>query len=100
MGVVDEPRVLLRHIGADIVEMDDHGAHTTCCGGGGGLVSTRSDLSAEVAKARVQDAVGTGADILTTDCPTCFSNLKEAAQELGRPIKVVLVWDLLLRALK
>ncbi len=100
MGVVDEPRELLRHIGATIVEMENHGAHTTCCGGGGGLVSTRSDLAIEVAKARVQEAVGTGASILATDCPTCFSNLKEAAQDMGKPIKVALVWDLLLRALK
>jgi len=100
MGVVEEPRQLLRHIGAEIVEMENHGAHTTCCGGGGGLVSTRSDLSMEVAKARVEEAVATGAEILTTDCPTCFTNLKEASQELGNPIRVVLVWDLLLRALK
>jgi Fe-S oxidoreductase len=100
MGVVEEPRRLLRHIGAFIVEMENHGAHTTCCGGGGGLVSTRSDLSMEVAKARVEEAVGTGAEILTTDCPTCFTNLKEAAQEMGNPIKVVLIWDLLLRALR
>lgn len=100
MGVVDEPRRLLRHIGAEIVEMENHGAHTTCCGGGGGLVSTRSDLSMEVAKARVEEAVATGAEVLATDCPTCFSNLKEASQELGNPIRVALVWDLLLRALK
>jgi Fe-S oxidoreductase len=100
MGVVDEPRQLLRHIGAEIVEMDNHGAHTTCCGGGGGMVSTRSDLSMEVAKARVEEAVETGAEVLVTDCPTCFTNLKEAAQEIGRPIKVSLIWDLLLRALK
>jgi Fe-S oxidoreductase len=90
MGVVEEPRQLLRHIGV----------HTTCCGGGGGLVSTRSDLAVEVAKARVEEAVATGAEILTTDCPTCFSNLKEAAQEMGNPIRVVLIWDLLLRALR
>ncbi|NIP35220.1 MAG: hypothetical protein GWN18_09735, partial [Thermoplasmata archaeon] len=100
MGVVEEPRQLLVHIGAELVEMEDHGAHTTCCGGGGGLVSTRSDLSMEVAKARVEEAVATGAEVLTTDCPTCFTNLKEASQDMGNPIKVVLVWDLLLRALK
>jgi len=100
MGVVDEPRQLLRHIGAEIVEMDNHGVHTTCCGGGGGLVSTRSDLSMKVAQARVEEAVATGAEILATDCPTCFTNLKEAAQEMGNPIKVVLIWELLLRALK
>ncbi|MCK5253979.1 MAG: (Fe-S)-binding protein [Thermoplasmata archaeon] len=100
MNVVDEPRDLLRHIGATIVEMPNHGVHTTCCGGGGGLVSTRSDLAAEVGKARVEEAVATGATILTTDCPTCFSNLREATQELGNPIKVALIWDLLLRALK
>jgi len=100
MGVVEEPRALLRHIGARIVEMPAHGAHTTCCGGGGGLSSTRSDLSMEVAKARVQEAVATGAEYLATDCPTCFTNLREAAQELKSPIKVALIWELLLKALK
>jgi len=99
-GVVEEPRALLRHIGATIVEMPSHGAHTTCCGGGGGLSSTRSDLSKEVARARVKEAMGTGAEMLVTDCPTCFSNLREAAQEMGSPIKVALVWELLLKALR
>jgi Fe-S oxidoreductase len=44
--------------------------------------------------------MGTGAEILATDCPTCFTNLREAAQEMGSPIKVALVWELLLKALK
>jgi fumarate reductase (CoM/CoB) subunit B len=100
MGVVDEPRLLLRHIGATVIDMANSGAHTTCCGGGGGLVSARSDLSVEVAKARVEEAVETGAELLVTDCPTCFSNLRNAAQEMGNPIKATLIWDLLLRSLK
>lgn len=99
MGVVDEPRQLLRHIGATVIDMDASGVNTTCCGGGGGLVSTRSDLSTEVAKARVRDAVETGAEYLVTDCPTCFTNLKEASQAMGGPIRVALIWDLLVRAL-
>ena len=54
----------------------------------------------QVSKARVRDAGETGAEILSTDCPTCFSNLKDAARELGNPIQVTLIWDLLLKALR
>ncbi len=100
MGVVDEPRQLLRHIGATVIDMENSGAHTTCCGGGGGLVSTRSELSREVAEKRVLEAGLTGAEILATDCPTCYTNLREAAQAMGNPIKVALIWDLLFKALR
>jgi fumarate reductase (CoM/CoB) subunit B len=100
MGVIDEPRLLLRHIGATVIDMAASGAHTTCCGGGGGLVATEGELALEISKARVAEAVETGAEILATDCPTCFSNLREAARAFGNPIKVALIWDLLLKALK
>ena len=100
MGVVDEPRQLLRHIGATVIDMANSGVHTTCCGGGGGVQASDSELTMEVSKARVRDAVETGAEILSTDCPTCFSNLKDAARELGNPIQVTLIWDLLLKALR
>jgi Fe-S oxidoreductase len=100
MGVVDEPRQLLRHIGATVIDMAASGAHTTCCGGGGGLVATEGELALDISKARIAEAVETGADILATDCPTCFSNLREAAREFGNPIRVSLIWDLLLKALK
>ena len=99
MGVVDEPRQLLRHVGATVIDMANSGAHTTCCGGGGGVQASNSELTMEISKARVREAVETGAEVLSTDCPTCFSNLKDAARELGNPIRVKLIWDLLLSAL-
>ena len=102
-ALTELPREILKKIGVEVIEMKNHGYNTQCCGGGGGVITSNIELSDEIAKSRVFQAIDTGVDTLVTVCPTCEPTLKKAAQNLrkeGKKIKVKSVWDLVWDALK
>lgn len=68
----ESPREMLRAIpGVNLVEMARHGATTVCCG------SSAMDFFPEcmsvIREERLQEAAGTGADILVDICQTCHN---------------------------
>jgi glycolate oxidase len=97
MGMVDEPREILKQIGVEIIEMETSGKEAECCGGGGGLLVTDKPLAERMAKKRVNQALETGVDTLVTLCPTCEFNIRNVANKNGGKLKVKnvldLVWD-------
>ena len=95
MDMVDEPRDILRKIGVELVEMPTYGKQAECCGGGGGLLVSDDKLAEKLAENRVEQAIETGAEILTTLCPTCEFNLKNAVEKLGGKIEVKNLLDIL-----
>lgn len=99
LGVVEEPRRILRALGLEVVEMEHHGIFSTCCGGGGGVLDVDRDLAIEVAKSRVRDAAVVGVNTIVTACPTCQPTLLRGAgrlaNELGTFVDVVDLWELL-----
>ncbi|HSJ56782.1 MAG TPA: (Fe-S)-binding protein [Anaerolineae bacterium] len=103
LGVVEEPRRILRALGIDVVEMEHHGTFSTCCGGGGGLLDVDRNLAVEVSKNRVRDAVEVGARVIVTACPTCRPTLLRGAgrlaNEIGYFVDVLDLWELLDQAL-
>jgi Fe-S oxidoreductase len=95
MGMVDEPRDILKKICSELIEMPTYGKQAECCGGGGGLLVSDDKLAEKLAEKRVEQAIETGAEILTTLCPTCEFNLKNAVEKLGGKIEVKNLLDLL-----
>lgn len=75
--VYDAPRKVLQSIpGLEIMEFPRARVDSLCCGGGGGRMW--SDFESErsrLANIRIQEALGTGADIIATACPWCFINM-------------------------
>jgi glycolate oxidase len=104
IGLIDEPREILRLIGVDLVEMPNHGVESKCCGGGGGILVSDGELSDQIALDRVREAISTGADLLVTACPTCEQTLKKAAATLSErgegEITVRRIADLVFKAIK
>ncbi len=104
LGVFEEPREILRQLGVELVEMENNRYFSTCCGGGGGISAVDPDLSIEIAKNRLRDAIGVGVEIVTTVCPTCEPTLLRAAgrlaPEVGTFADVQGLWDLLDKALE
>ena len=98
-GVVDQPREILRGLGADLREMEHHGERTFCCGAGGGQLYIADD-SVELPGGRVnhrrfEEAETTGADTVAVACPYCPIMLRDAAGQAGRDeIRVVDVAEL------
>jgi Fe-S oxidoreductase len=103
LGIIDEPRLILRALGIEVVEMEHHGTFSTCCGGGGGVLDVDRKLAIEVSKNRVRDAVVAGVDTIVTACPTCQPTLLRGAgrlaNELDLFVDVLDLWELLDEAL-
>ena len=100
MDLYEIPReVILKIPGVELIEMKRNRKHAWCCGAGGGVKSQFPDLSKAISKERIKEAIESGADILTTSCPFCIGNLKDAYDELGpeekEKIKVIDVIDFL-----
>lgn len=80
------PRNLLRAVrGLKLSEMDRSQQNALCCGGGGGnfftdMLGTGTDLSS---RARVREALATGADTLAVACPQCYRMLADAVKAEG-----------------
>jgi Fe-S oxidoreductase len=104
LGIVEEPRQILRALGVNVIEMEHHGIFSTCCGGGGGVLDVDRNLAIEVSKNRIRDAVAVGADTIVTACPTCQPTLLRGAgrlaNELDLFVDVLDLWELLDAALE
>ena len=98
MGMVEEPRAILRQIGVDLVELPASGKQAECCGGGGGVLVTDKELSEKLADKRMAQALALGVETLATLCPTCELNLGNAADRQGGAIKVNNLLDLVYQA--
>jgi Fe-S oxidoreductase len=99
-----EPRAILNSIkGLTLIEMDRSMQNALCCGGGGGnfftdILGTGSDLSS---RARIREALTTGADIIAVSCPQCFRMLDDAvkAQDAQEKIRVMEISEIMNAAL-
>jgi Fe-S oxidoreductase len=89
LGVYDEPRRLLTNVVTKFVEMPENKINARCCGAGGMFKAIDPDLSLKLAKKRVEQAQKLGATIVTSACPTCKSNLDEAAVDMESDIQVL-----------
>jgi glycolate oxidase len=91
IGMYEEPRQLLSHF-VELTEFEYNRDKAHCCGGGGGLQATNYELTSDIAKNRMKEAVDLEADIVVTACPSCKATLSNAAvdlkKEIGKKIKI------------
>jgi heterodisulfide reductase subunit D len=80
--VLDPPRkIVLALAGDNFAEMDWSGKKARSCGGCGGVPFTHPEISEKAARIRVEEALRTGARILTSADPECEHHLSGAVQE-------------------
>jgi heterodisulfide reductase subunit D len=98
--IYDAPRRIIKAIpGLEFVEMEDHGENALCCGGGGNLETLDAELSREVARLRLKQALALGAEAIVSACQQCERTLAMAARRDKVRIKVKDVVQLLHEAL-
>ncbi|MFQ5905586.1 MAG: FAD-binding and (Fe-S)-binding domain-containing protein, partial [bacterium] len=69
MQVYDEPREILKAIpGLELVEFEKNRSGAVCCGGGGGLMAYDREMSLDISRRRVENALQSGADTLVSAC--------------------------------
>ena len=84
LGVSEEPRRLL----SACAELEATPDEDKCCGGGGSFAFFNPEMSASLARRKVEDARGSDAAALVTACPGCMMQLREhfARAGLHRPV--------------
>ena len=87
-GITEPPRELIKLTGASIAEMRFNRKEGKCCGGGGNLEMMNADLTSDIAAARVEEAMQTGASCLVTTCQQCKRTLQGGVRKLRSRIKV------------
>ncbi|MBI4763871.1 MAG: (Fe-S)-binding protein [Deltaproteobacteria bacterium] len=99
-GIYDAPRNVLASIpGVMLYEMERIKHFSWCCGAGGGVKEAYPDFALWTALDRIEEAKATGAQAITTACPWCKQNFKDALKQSGDRIDVYDVVDLLQRSL-
>jgi len=100
MGVYDQPRKVIQSIpGIELVELERNKANTWCCGGGGGLKGADYDLSLEIGKDKVKEALATGAKKIISACPSCKTSINDAIRAAGAELRAIDVTELVAEAM-
>ena len=73
LGVIKEPREIMRHIGIDVIEMEREG----CCGFGGIFSLSYREISEALLERRMKDLKKTEAKTIITSCPGCMLQLSK-----------------------
>ncbi len=96
----DQPRELLKAIpGIELVEMERIRGNSYCCGGGGGVMTGFGEWATKNAGHRIREGTATGAENMVSICPFCHYNLNAGARQIGSPMKLIDLTELVDKAL-
>ena len=96
VGIIEEPRTVLRSIpGVELLEFDRHGVNSRCCGSGGAARKVFHENAIAMGRLTIDEAVAKGADKLVLSCPACYAKVNEAMVGHERQIRIVDIMELL-----
>jgi iron-sulfur cluster protein len=85
LGEREAPQALLRQAGFTFVPATEE---ETCCGFGGTYSGKFPQISSQILKRKLDDAMATGADLLVTECPGCVMQLRGGAARESHRLEV------------
>ena len=96
VGVIEEPREVLRSIpGLTVLEFEQHGLNSRCCGSGGAARKVFHDNAIAMGRLTIDEAVAKKADRLILSCPACYAKVNEAMQGYEKQIRITDIMELL-----
>jgi len=97
-NIYSEPRGVIEHLKADLIEMERSGKNGFCCGAGGAQMfkeseAGRTDINIE----RTEEALKTKAEYIATACPFCMTMLTDGIKNKEREddVKVLDIVELI-----
>ena len=94
------PRDVIGSIpGVKLVEMAHNRENCLCCGGGGNLEMIDAGLSGEIAKAKIDEVLATGAEAVVTACQQCVRTMATYARRNKISIEVLDIVQLVQKSL-
>lgn len=97
--IFEAPRRVLEGIGIPVLEMVEEREQSFCCGGGGLVKVTDQNISLSLASTRIEQAERTGAEIITSACPSCKITIKDGVLDLGKKMDVLDITELVAQQL-
>jgi Fe-S oxidoreductase len=100
--VYDPPRAVIEAVpGVQSVEMHRCREKGFCCGAGGARMWLEEKIGKRINLERTDEALGTGADVVSTACPYCLIMLDDAVKERQRDetVKVLDIAQILDRSI-
>jgi heterodisulfide reductase subunit D len=96
VGVIEEPREVLRCIpGLTLLEFDRHGLNSRCCGSGGAARKVFHENAIKMGRLTIDEAVKKNADRLILSCPACYAKVNEAMQGHDKQIRITDIMELI-----
>jgi heterodisulfide reductase subunit D len=96
VGVIEEPRIVLRSIpGAELIEFERHGLNSQCCGAGGAARKVFPENATAMGRLTIDEAVEKKADRLILSCPACYSKVNEAMQGYEKQVPITDIMELI-----
>ena len=76
------PRLVIESVpGVRSIEMHRHEKRTFCCGAGGARMWMEEKIGKRINLERTDEAIGTGADVVSTACPYCMIMLDDGLRQ-------------------
>jgi iron-sulfur cluster protein len=97
LGVREQPHALIRDAGLDFRPAAEE---ETCCGFGGTYTGKFPTVSEQILNKKLEDAVGTGARLLVTECPGCIMQLRGGALMQEKDLEVRHISEVLAERLR
>lgn len=99
--IYEEPRRILRSIpGLELLEVEDFSRNlSVCCGAGSGGLWMEWEKTERIAGVRVNQLIGTGADVIATACPYCLQMIEETAKSMKIDTPVMDITEILIASI-
>jgi heterodisulfide reductase subunit D len=95
VGVIEEPRAVLKCIpGITVLEFEQHGLNSRCCGSGGAARKVYHENAVAMGRLTIDEAVAKKADRLILSCPACYAKVNEAMQGHKNQIRITDIMEL------
>jgi len=96
VGVIEEPRSVLRSVkGVELLEFDRHGLDSRCCGAGGAARKVFQENANAMGRLTIDEAVEKKADRLILSCPACYAQVNEAMEGHDKQIRITDIMELI-----